>query len=207
MSASSWLAATAALVSFAVARPARAEDQAADQSELWHMRATFMPPFARSGLRNGEEFYSLLTTRVGLGVRAPNGVWAEAAGGATRGAHDLGWDASLVAGGTVGRVAPDPGEWTLTAPVFLGYRFSKRPASSPTDGTSPFEDLHMMVVGARGALTRWASGANGLELGVELSLSVPFAKDEPTSPYYGDGPTHTIVEAGLYIAWLIEAPS
>ena len=132
----SWLLIPSAVAMMAMARPAKADVSGGnDQSSMWHMRATFAPPFARVVLRNGED-PSPLTTRLGFGVRAPNG-----------------------------------------------------------------------VVGGRGALTRWASGGNGLELGLELSLSVPFAKDEPKNPYYGDGPTHAILEAGLYIAWLIEAPS
>jgi hypothetical protein len=131
-------------------------------------------------------------------------MWAEGLGGATLGLEGLGWDVSLVGGGTIGRVAPDPSAWTVTAPVFLGYRYAMRAPSHATDAHTVFETLHMVVLGARGAFTRWAYGGNGLELGVELSLSVPFSRDATDSPYYSDGPTRTILEAGLYIAWLID---
>jgi hypothetical protein len=185
-------------------RPAAAQEPTAgDEISDWHLRATLMPPLMRVMIRNGET-PTPYTTRLGLGVRAPNGVWGEGSGGATLGINGLGWDASLVGGATLGRVAPDPGNWTLSAPVFLGYRYAKRAPSGATDAHTLYEDLHMVVVGGRGAFTRWAAGGNGLELGLELSLSVPFARTEPDSPYYGDGPTRTILEAGLYIAWLID---
>jgi len=206
MKTSTILAIALAELVIMLTRTSRAQAHAGeDLSSEWHMRGTLMPPFARAVVRNGERPWPY-TGRVGLGVRAPNGIWAEGGGGATLGVEDVGWDVSLLGGGTVGAVAPNPGAWTVTVPVFFGYRFAKRAASYPTDAHSIFEHLHMMVVGARGAFTRWAEGGNGLELGLELSLSVPFARDEPTSDYYADGPTHTIIETGLYIAWLVEAP-
>src|ERR1041385_1171710 len=188
----------------AFAETAHAEPTADDDSNhKWHFRAEIMPPFAHASMRDGARPWPY-SGRAGLGARAPSGFWLEGTGGPILGVEGLGWGAGMLAGATLGQVAPVPSSWTLSAPVFVGYRFMNRPASGATDGHAIFEDLHLAVLGARGAVTRWAAGDNGLELGIELSLGLPFARRTPeTDPYYQDGPTHTIIEAGLFVAWLI----
>jgi hypothetical protein len=169
-----------------------------------HLLIEATPPFATMTLRNGSDIVPWSLGGVGLGFRSRGGLWAQGSRQALLGLEGTGWSASVVAGATIGQVAPSPGGWTLSTPLFVGYRHARRPNSRPSDGVRYLEIMNMALVGARESFTRWAAGGNAIELGVDLTLAVPLTRDEPPSgSYYQDGPTKTSTEVSLFFAWLV----
>lgn len=168
----------------------------------WHVRLSVAP--LRVSLRNGDELWLASLLPVALGVRAPNGFWAECGASSLAGRDGSGWDVSLLTGMTLGEVQPKRGEWTTGFPIFIGYRYARRPNSSPADGHAYLETMNMGVFGARASNTRWAAGGNGFEFAFEGLFAVPFTRDEPVAgSYYRDAPTRFSIEVSVILGWLI----
>lgn len=129
-----------------------------------------------------------------------SGRWLiEGAGGLWRGLETVGWDAEVRAGHSLllaGRRMH--GRWELAAPLTVGGRVFERPATRPSDGYGFTESIMGAVAAAALESTRWGQRF-GFVMRASLSLTLPIWTSIPKSPYYSDGSSSYVLDAGIAI--------
>ena len=160
-----------------------------------------MPPFSRVERNPFDAFPKTVLQLGGLayGVIAPNDLWFEGGISLIRGLSGLGWETTALAGYAIGYDRA-PETWNFSLPVYLGYRFAQRPSMRPSDGSNATQDTHMLVVGTRTVWSRFFRRAP-LELGLDFSLSIPFARGVSSTNMWRDPATSVWVSAALVVGW------
>jgi hypothetical protein len=127
-----------------------------------------------------------------------SGRWLiEGAGGLWRGLETVGWDAEVRAGHSLllaGRRTQ--GHWELAAPLTIGGRMFERPATLASDGYGFTESIIGAVAAAALESTRWGRRF-GFVARAGVSVTIPIVTSTPKSPYYSDGKSSYVLDAGI----------
>jgi hypothetical protein len=133
-----------------------------------------------------------------VGAIAPNGVWMEGSASVLIAGTGTGWETTVRAGYEFGSW-PKPDAWTFSVPGYLGYRYATLPYAMATDGHPFTEDMSLLVIGARMVLAR-SFRRSAIELGLDLSASLPVMRSEPFSQYWRQE-TDLWVDVAIVVGW------
>jgi hypothetical protein len=169
-----------------------------DDTERWTLVGRMVPPFLRIE-RELADAYPRTNAQLGglaLGAIAPSRLWLEGGASLLHGLEGLSWETTAVGGYAFG-YARARETWNFSVPVYAGYRFAERPSMWPTDGRNVTRPTHYVVGGMRLVGTRFFSSGL-LELGVDISIALPFAEDEPSNSFWRD-PTSTWINGAFVV--------
>jgi hypothetical protein len=179
----------------------------ADATSDWRLAVRVVPPLSRWGVgeaRNlnypGPSRFKPLAAAWGgfaVGAVAPSRLWLEGSVFMLVAMAGNGWETTFRAGYELFS-PPKAGTWTVSLPVYGGYRYANLPYSIPTDGYNFTEDMSLLLVGARLVLTR-SFRTNGIDLGLDFSGALPIARAEPAR--YWRQETDFWLDAAIVIGW------
>lgn len=167
-----------------------------DDAERWTVVGRMVPPILRieSALSVDHPMTNVQLGGLAIGAIAPSRLWLEGGASLIHGLEGLGWETTAVGGYALG-YARARETWNFSVPMYAGYRFAERPSTWPTDGRNFTRPTHYFVCGARLVTTRFFSSGL-LELGLDISVALPFAEGEPSDRSWED-PTSPWINGAL----------